>query len=82
VASIACAEFPELASLTDDTSNDFTVVSVLSVHTMAPIAPHPLRATVLLPRRTLHQKWSESPQRTCVSGNPHDLLELYSTLKT
>jgi len=38
VLAIACAEFPELTQLRDDTSNDFPVSSIVASHVIGSVA--------------------------------------------
>jgi hypothetical protein len=81
LSAVACSELPELARLTDNTSNDFTAPSYLmgeiagavSAQVVATVAGSPIEMSL---------KSSDVPQRTHVSRGSADLLLLYSMLRT
>ena len=80
VSSVASAEFPELSKLTDDTSNDFAVLS---------ITPVEIRIEASVPAARRHgvasyiprEQASDGPQLVVFRGSG-DTLALLTTLRT
>jgi hypothetical protein len=83
VCSIASAEFPELARLSDNASNDFTTPTSVVEEVTTAVAPK-VTATVAAPalRVTSYQEPSKASRRTPVSRSSRDVLVLYSILRT
>lgn len=79
--SVACSELPELATLSDNTSNDFTTQSYVTREVaVAVVTLAPTEAPVLPVHRS--EEFADAPQRAnffCIS---RDLLLLYSTFRT
>jgi hypothetical protein len=83
VCSIAFAEFPELARLSDNASNDFTTPTSVVEEVTTAVAPK-VTATVAAPalRVTSYPELSKASRRTPVSRSSRDVLVLYSILRT
>jgi len=83
VCSIAFAEFPELARLSDDASNDFTTPTCVVQEVTTAVAPK-VTATVaaLALRVASHQEPSKASRRAPVTRCSRDVLVLYSILRT
>jgi hypothetical protein len=83
VCSIAFAEFPELARLSDNASNDFTTPTCVVEEVRTAVAPK-VTATVAASalRVTSYQEPSKASRRTLVSRSSRDVLVWYSILRT
>ncbi len=81
LSSLACAEFPELASLADNTSNDFTTQFCLGAEGMIVGA---IRTMAKAPasRVMAGEVYLRIPRRVSLFGIPRNLLHLYSVLRT
>jgi hypothetical protein len=80
VFALACSELPELTTLMDNSSNDFTVVASSSPDVAAVAAQ--VTATVCVSPPTLRPTFVAAPQHvSCVRGSC-DILALYSLLRT
>jgi hypothetical protein len=81
LSSLACAEFPELASLADNTSNDFTTQFCLGAEG-AMVGAIRTMAKAPTSRMMACQAYSHIPQRINLFGISRNLLPLYSVLRT
>jgi hypothetical protein len=81
LSSVACSEFPELVSLADNTSNDFTTQSCIAGE-VGIAATTQITATVPASRITACEQFLDIPQRISLFGISRDLLLLYSVLRT
>jgi hypothetical protein len=81
LSSLACAEFPELASLADNTSNDFTTHFSLGAEGAMVGA---IRAMAKAPasRRMACEEYLRIPRRISLFGISRNLLLLCSVLRT
>jgi hypothetical protein len=82
-SAIACSEFPELANLMDNTSNDFTPPSYVVGEIASTVAAQ-VTVTAATPasRITPFRKSSDASQQTSLFRSSRDLLLLYSILRT
>jgi hypothetical protein len=79
--SVACSELPELATLSDNTSNDFTTQSYVAREVaLAAVTLVPAEVPVL--RRLPRTAFVDVPQRASSFCISRDLLLLYSTFRT
>ena len=80
LSSVACSELPELASLSDNASNDFTIQSCIAaeVAIAAPLQAAKVLASCIPPRA----EFLDVQPRKNVFGISRDLLLLYSILRT
>lgn len=81
VSSIACGELLELSKLTDDTSNDFAVLSLPSAEILLEVTVQAKSAhcvTVAMPC----PQFSEGPQGIDAFRSSRGVLVLHSILRT
>lgn len=83
LSAMACSEFPELANLTDDASNDFISMSYVAGEIASTVAVQAMltadpSASDVMPYRNS----SDSPQHRLIFRSSRNLLELYSVLRT
>jgi hypothetical protein len=81
LSSLACSEFPELARLADNTSNDFTTQSCLADE-VAIAAATQVTVKASASRTMACEEFLDIPQRISLLGIPRDLLLLHSVFRT
>ena len=80
LSAVACSEFPELASLADNPSNDFTTQSCLASQIAVESATQ--RTAIAPSRITRRDNLFGAPQRISLFAISRDLLVLYSVFRT
>jgi hypothetical protein len=81
MCSILCTELPELSRLSDDASNDFTVLATSQAKVGIAEATH-VRPAAYAPSFSPYRKSSDGSHRKPASPRSRDLLALCSTLRT
>jgi hypothetical protein len=81
LSSLACSEFPELARLADNTSNDFTTQSCFAVQ-VAIAAGTQVMAKTPASGFTACRESLNIPHTIGHWGVSRDLLQLYSVFRT
>ena len=82
LSSVACSEFPELARLADNTSNDFITTQSCLAGEVAIAEATQVTATGPASRITACEELSNIPERISLFGISRDLLLLYSVFRT
>ena len=82
LSSVACSEFPELARLADNTSNDFITTQSCIAGEVGIAAATQITATAPASRITACEELLDIPQRISLFGISRDLLLLYSVFRT
>jgi hypothetical protein len=81
VSALACSELPELTTLIDNPSNDFTISSSSSSVGVTAVAAQ-VTATVCVSRAAVRPTFAEAPQHESPFRGSRDILALYSLLRT